>query len=115
MTRRVGRRYVAAVSGAAAVALAVVVSVLASGGSAAAAGANVAWPYWGGNTQNTRYANISQINTSNVGQLGVAFTLHAGPNQTDWETDAEEIGGTLYYTTNTDQVFAVNATTGKTD
>ena len=45
----------------------------------------------------------------------MAFTLHAGPNQTDWETDPEEIGGTLHYTTNTDQVFAVNATTGKTD
>jgi alcohol dehydrogenase (cytochrome c) len=117
VTRRVGRKYAAAVAGAGAAALAVVVTVLATGGAAAAAGgANVAWPYWGGSsTDNTRYANIKQINTSNVGKLGVAFTLSAGPNQTGWETDPEEVGGTLYYTTNTDQVFAVNATTGKTD
>jgi len=83
------------------------------GSASGAGGPNVDWPYWGGTTQNTRYADINQINTSNVNKLGVAFTLPAGPNQVDWETDPLEVNGTLYYTTPTDQVFAVNATNGK--
>jgi PQQ-dependent dehydrogenase (methanol/ethanol family) len=81
---------------------------------ASAQGSNVDWPYWGGSsTANTRYAQIDQINQSNVSKLGVAFDLKAGPNQNDWETDPIEVNGTLYYTTNSDQVFAVSATTGK--
>ncbi len=89
-------------------------SIALVSGASAAGGASVNWPYWGGSTTgNTRYAQINQINTSNVSKLGVAFTLKAGPNQSDWETDPQEVNGVLYYTTPTDQVFAVNATNGK--
>jgi PQQ-dependent dehydrogenase (methanol/ethanol family) len=87
--------------------------MLATSGSAAAAGANVDWPNWGNNYENTHYANIDQINASNVSKLGVAFTLSAGPDQSDWETDPVEVSGVLYYSSPTDQVFAVNATNGK--
>ncbi len=112
--RRLGRRSLVALSGTLAAGVAAVVIVVFSAGSAtAASGSNVDWPYWGGTTQNTRFADIDQVNTSNVSKLGVAFTLKAGPNQTDWETDPEEVNGVLYYTTNTDQVVAVSATTGK--
>jgi alcohol dehydrogenase (cytochrome c) len=110
---RLRTKLAAAAACATLVATAAVLAVVLPAGSAAAAGANVDWPYWGGTTQNTRYADIDQVNASNVNKLGVAFTLKAGPNQTDWETDPEEVNGVLYYTTNTDQVFAVSATTGK--
>lgn len=97
--------------------LAIAVGVFAVVGSAGAAegGANVDWPYWGGTTQgaNDHYADINQINTSNVGKLGEAFDIKAGTNTAGLETDPQEVNGVLYYTTPTDQVFAVNATTGK--
>ena len=112
MKQRVRRRAVLALGGVVA-AGAAALSIALAGGASAAGGPSVDWPYWGGTTQATRYANINQINTTNVSKLGVAFTLKAGPNQVGWETDPQEVGGVLYYTTPTDQVFAVNATTGK--
>ena len=36
-----------------------------------------------------------------------------GKNVATWETYPVEVGGTLYVTTNTDQVIAMDATTGK--
>lgn len=112
------RRKAALGGGALSAALAIAAGVVVMGGSAAGAaegGGNVAWPYWGGTTQgaNTRYAAIDQINTSNVNKLGVAFTVKAPANEVGLETDPQEVNGVLYYTTPTDQVFAVNATTGK--
>jgi alcohol dehydrogenase (cytochrome c) len=113
--RRLRTKSVLALSGAATAATAIaVIVVLAASSAAGAAGPSVDWPYWGGSsTDNTRFAQIDQITPSNVGKLGVAFDLKAGPNQNGWETDPIEVNGVLYYTTNTDQVFAVSATTGK--
>lgn len=78
-----------------------------------AATANVDWPHFGNTTDNTRYSPLSQINTSNVSRLGFAWTIQEGKNLATSETDAVVVGGTMYLTTNTDQVIAVNAATGK--
>src|ERR1700733_5924088 len=36
------------------------------------------WPYYGADVYNTRYANIDQINPTNVSQLKPAWTFHTG-------------------------------------
>ena len=71
------------------------------------------WPAWGGNAQNTHYASLGQITTSNVGRLGVVWRRSEGPEQFGWETFPVVVGATMYYTTNTDEVVAVSATTGR--
>ena len=81
--------------------------------SAAPTGANMDWPVFGNTTDNTRYSMLNQINTSNVGKLGVAWTQQEGTNLTAFEGVPVVVKGTMYYTTNLDQVRAVNPTTGK--
>ncbi len=84
------------------------------GQSAAAAGtANADWAVWGNNTDNNHYSTLTQINAGNVSRLGVAWTQAEGPKLTTFETVPLVIGGTMYYTTNTDQVRAVDAATGQ--
>jgi sulfocyanin len=77
-----------------------------------AAGANVDWPLFGNSTDATHYSTLTQINDSNVSQLGVAWTRQEGAELNTWETDPVEVGGVMYFTTNLDQVEAVNAATG---
>src|ERR1700683_4033834 len=36
------------------------------------------WPYYGADVYNSRFANIDQINPSNVSQLKPAWTFHTG-------------------------------------
>src|ERR1700723_273279 len=38
------------------------------------------WPYYGADLYNSRFANIDQINPSNVSQLKPAWTFHTGLN-----------------------------------
>lgn len=79
----------------------------------AASGTNIDWLRFGNTTDNTRYAQINQINASNVSQLGLAWTQSEGPKFSTFETDPVVVNGIMYYTTNADQVRAVNAATGK--
>ncbi|MDB5058310.1 MAG: putative pyrrolo-quinoline quinone, partial [Chloroflexi bacterium] len=106
------------------VALGVVASLLMSGSAtvgaikqAAArstgASSNADWPVFGNTSDNTRYSSLTQINTKNVGKLGLAWTAQEGGNLSNWETDPVVVNGVMYLTTNTDQVRAVNAATGK--
>src|SRR5579871_4407401 len=81
----------------------------------AAAGANVDWSRFGNTPDNTRYSPLTQINTSNVSQLGLAWSQSEGPKFSTFETDPLVVNGVMYYTTNADQVRAVNAATGKLD
>ena len=80
---------------------------------ARAAAANTDWPLFGGNADNTRYSPLTQINAANVAKLGVAWTASEGKNLIEFETVPVVVNGTMYYTTDTDQVRAVNASTGK--
>jgi PQQ-dependent dehydrogenase (methanol/ethanol family) len=75
--------------------------------------ASVDWPRWGNSTDNTRFSPVTQINTGNVSKLGIAWTMQEGKNIAVWETDPVVVNGVMYLTTNTDQVRAVNAATGK--
>jgi quinohemoprotein ethanol dehydrogenase len=73
------------------------------------------WPYNGADVYNTRFANIDQINPSNVSQLKPAWTFHTGisdPNMT-MEMTPLVIDGVMYITTGDDDVFALNPATGK--
>ena len=81
--------------------------------TATAASGNVDWPLWGNNIDNNRYSALTQINASNVSKLGIAWTQDEGQNQTTFETVPLVINGVMYYTTNSNQVRAVNAATGK--
>lgn len=90
------------------------VSQHATAASSAAAAANVDWPRFGNNSDNTRFSTLSQINDSNVSKLGIAWTQQEGPSLAVFETDPVVVDGIMYYTTNTDQVRAVNAATGAT-
>jgi PQQ-dependent dehydrogenase (methanol/ethanol family) len=70
------------------------------------------WPVWGGNAQNTHFSDLRSINARTVGRLGVAWKRSEGPRQYGWETFPVVVGDTIYYTTNTGEVLAVNARTG---
>src|SRR5260370_30539057 len=67
-----------------------------------AATANLDWPGFGNTSDNTRYSPLTQINTGNVGKLGLAWTAQEGGNLSAWETDPVGVQGVMDYTTNTD-------------
>jgi alcohol dehydrogenase (cytochrome c) len=91
----------------------VVLAVAACGGSnKKRVAANVGWTQWGNNMQHTFYSSLSLINRSNVNKLGIAWSAPEGSNLTTWETDPVVVGDTMYYTTSSNQVYAVNATNG---
>src|SRR3984957_10615717 len=74
------------------------------------------WPYYGADLYNSRFANIDQINPSNVSQLKPAWTFHTGllsdPSMS-MEMTPLVINGVMYITSGDDDVFALNPTTGK--
>jgi quinohemoprotein ethanol dehydrogenase len=75
----------------------------------------VDWPYYGADLYNSRFANLDQINPSNVSQLKPAWTFHTGvsdPNMS-MEMTPLVIKGVMYITTGDDDVFALNPATGK--
>jgi alcohol dehydrogenase (cytochrome c) len=75
--------------------------------------ANVDWPSWGNTQENTHFASIGQVNGSNVAHLRLVWERSEGPGQSAWETFPEVVGTTMYYTTDTDEVLAVDAATGR--
>lgn len=73
----------------------------------------VGWPHWGNTAENTHFARLDQVDRDNVGDLKLAWSRPEGPQQFAWETFPIVVGRTMYYDTGTDQVYAVDATTGK--
>jgi quinoprotein glucose dehydrogenase len=81
------------------------------------------WPNYGNDAGGMRFAGFDQINTKNVFRLEVAWVARTGELQTYKGTKAHEkaafeatpimVGGTLYFSTPTSRVFAVDATSGK--
>jgi PQQ-dependent dehydrogenase (methanol/ethanol family) len=95
-------------------ALALTVLVLAGcGGGNDQTKGDVGWPNWGNVPQNTHFAGLDQVDREDVGQLKVAWTRPGGQGQSAWETFPIVVGRTMYYDTGVDQVFAVDAATGK--
>src|SRR5919199_3291875 len=70
------------------------------------------WPLFGGTSDNTRFAPLAQINTTTVKRLRVAWRREEGFGQFTWETFPVVVGRRMYLTTNTNQVWALDAATG---
>lgn len=70
------------------------------------------WPIYGGTSDNNHYSSLKQINRKNVKWLQVAWTFDTGETG-GLQTSPIEVGGVLYGITPTQQVFALDAATGK--
>ena len=81
-----------------------------SGQDAAKSGAD--WTRIGGTAGNTHYSNLKQIDRSNVAKLQVAWKFDTG-EPGGLETTPIIVDGTLYTFTPTQQVIALDGTTGK--
>lgn len=71
------------------------------------------WPRFGGDADGTRYSPLRQIGLGNVDRLRRAWSLPEGPRLSLWETFPVVVGRTMYITTNTDQVLALDAASGR--
>jgi quinoprotein glucose dehydrogenase len=81
------------------------------------------WPAYGRDAGGMRYAPIKQINSGNVKNLKIAWTCQTGELKTYEGTNAAEkaafeatplmIEGTLFFSTASCRVFAIDAATGK--
>lgn len=79
------------------------------------------WPTYGGDEFGQRYSNLAQITRDNVTGLQVAWTFHTGElgegfaraDKLAFEATPILIGETLYLTTPTNIVIAVDAATGR--
>jgi quinoprotein glucose dehydrogenase len=86
----------------------------------AAAVPETGWPAYGGDEGGTRYSKLTQISPANVGDLRVAWifrTGELGQGVKDWNRSAFEAtpilyDGTLYLTTSSTDVVAVDAANG---
>jgi alcohol dehydrogenase (cytochrome c) len=97
----------------AALALTVLLLAGCGGGKDEETHRNVDWPNWGNVPENTHFAALDQVDPGNVGRLRVAWSRPGGRGQSAWETFPIVVGRTMYYDTGLDQVFAVDAATGR--
>jgi quinoprotein glucose dehydrogenase len=96
-------------------------SAQAPSGASTGASADAGWPTYGGDPGGTRYSPLTQISPVNVRGLQVAWTFRTGElgkGVTDWTRSAFEAtpilyDGTLYFTTPSTNVVAVDAATGR--
>lgn len=90
-------------------------------GTLLAATPDAGWPAYGGDAGGTRYSPLTEISPANVADLRVAWifrTGELGQGVKDWERSAFEAtpilhDGTLYLTTSSTDVVAVDAATGQ--
>lgn len=83
---------------------------------------NVEWPAYGGDPGGMRHASLTQINTGNISGLKVAWTYNTGELEVYEGTNASEkaafeatplmVEGTLYFSTPSSRVIALDAATG---
>jgi quinoprotein glucose dehydrogenase len=73
------------------------------------------WPVYNGDSGNTHYSPLAQINRGNVSRLEVAWTFDAGDAfpASEMECNPIIVNGVLYATTPKINVIALNAATGK--
>ncbi|MBZ5859184.1 outer membrane protein assembly factor BamB family protein [Flavihumibacter profundi] len=74
------------------------------------------WEIYGGSKEGTRYSDLSQVDTSNVQQLEIAWTYHTGDADaahfSQIQCNPIIINGVLYGTTPQQKVFAIDAGKG---
>jgi quinohemoprotein ethanol dehydrogenase len=71
------------------------------------------WLSYGLTPGETRYSPLKQIDATNVGRLGLAWSYEIGPGGGNQEGTPLMANGTLYNITNWSIVYAVDARTGK--
>lgn len=71
------------------------------------------WPAYGGSSAEIRYSPLTQINRTNVSQLGVAWTYDTDDGPGDPQTQPIIIYDVLFGITPKHRVVALNAATGK--
>jgi quinohemoprotein ethanol dehydrogenase len=74
------------------------------------------WITYGGAMNNQRYSTLDQINTSNVGQLKGVWMTRLGSGlgaKYRFEADPLVIDGVMYIPTGNDDIFALDAKTGR--
>jgi len=76
---------------------------------------NVNWPNHGNDLANTRFQNIDQITPANAGTLAPAWVFHTGVLDplAELQVSPIVINGRMFVTDGHDDVFALNAATGK--
>jgi len=77
---------------------------------------NMDWRYNGNTLDNERFQDVDQINPHNVAKLKPAWIFHTGvlgDPQMAMEMTPLVVKGVMYVPTGDDDVFALNATTGK--
>ena len=90
--------------------------LLISQTSALGKASNVDWPLYGNDLANTRFQDVDGITPENAGRLRPAWVFHTGVLDPDTSFEASPIvvAGIMYVTTGHDDVFALDAATGKT-
>lgn len=73
---------------------------------------NADWPAYNGGVDGDHYSPLAQINRANVAQLRVAWTYDTG-EKGNLETNPLIVGRTLYASTFSGKVIALDAATGK--
>ena len=76
---------------------------------------NLDWRYHGNTLSNERFQDVDQINPENVARLKPVWIFHTGvsdPNMA-MEMTPLVVHGVMYVTTGDDDVYALNAATGK--
>jgi len=76
---------------------------------------NIDWPYHGKDWSNQNYQDVDQINPLNVEKLKPAWIFHTGVNDPNMSMEMTpiEVDGVVYVPTGDDDVFALDAATGK--
>jgi alcohol dehydrogenase (cytochrome c) len=78
----------------------------------APAPADVGWPGFGNGSDQARFSPLTQVSRATVARLGVAWSYAPGPEMAQWESYPVVVGRTMYVTTNTGQVLALDAGSG---
>jgi len=80
------------------------------------------WPSYGHDAGGMRYSPLTDVTRANVSRLAVAWTFHTGDisdgrgtrQRSGFETTPIVVDGTLYLTTGTNRIVAVDPETGQT-
>src|SRR5438128_2014778 len=76
-------------------------------------GTRADWPSYGGTASAWRYSALDQINTANVKNLAPAWTFQTGEYTDGLQSTPIVVNGVMYISTPRNQVFALDAVTGK--
>lgn len=87
-------------------------SMLGMSAEASPVGAGGNWPNHNGDVAESAYSRLAQINTANIGRLGLAWSLDL-PGEVSLEATPLAVDGVLYFTGTYATVYAVEARSGK--